>query len=286
MSIKIRQKEENIICSVSEFIEEVVNWEINGAYPTAFRGQKYIKWNTKPKLFRDDVGLFNHEKAAIRDLISIHPDEFKNDKTAFDQLARMQHFGLPTRLLDVTKNPLVALFFSSEEHIIKGTPQDGKVQAFSFASKDQLYFDSDRVSCLSNLSNLTTAEKDNIKKIINYDKDEFNKDPAIERLLWFIGIEKPHFLPNIIPEHLLNPVYVIPKLNNRRIIAQSGAFIVYGLDKRARTNSKRQYLTISAEHKSEIRRQLDIVGINERTLFPELDRASSWISKAYLGLDA
>jgi len=47
----------------------------------------------------------------------------------FDRLVRMQHFELPTRLLDATTNPLVALYFASAEYEENDEPQDGKVQA-------------------------------------------------------------------------------------------------------------------------------------------------------------
>ncbi|MBW4236742.1 FRG domain-containing protein [Enterobacter roggenkampii] len=49
--------------------------------------------------------MYASEDLAVRDIVSLHPNEFSSDKTMFDRLVRMQHFGLPTRLLDVTSNP-------------------------------------------------------------------------------------------------------------------------------------------------------------------------------------
>ncbi len=251
----------------------------------AFRGERFKGWQPLPKVFRPEVGLYEHEKNAVRDLISVHPQEFRDDETMFDRLVRMQHYELPTRLLDVTANPLVALYFASADYEEKGAAQDGKVQAFFLPEDRQRYFDSDRVSCMANLANLTVTEKKEMAAAYKLGKDEFNAQTVVERLLSFVRIEKPFFDPKIDPKHLQHPVFVKPKMSNRRIIAQSGAFLVYGArrlkSKEVDTDLRLSRAIVPADKKAEIRDQLERLGIHGSSLFPEIDKAAGFIVKRY-----
>lgn len=283
MAIKIPASKR--IHSVSEFVEYVDSWTRNDQRPVAFRGESFDGWRPQPKVFRPEVGLYAHEKNATRDLISVHPQEFKDDDTMFDRLVRMQHFELPTRLLDVTINPLVALYFASASIEVSGEPRDGKVQALFLPVERQRYYDSDRVSCMANLANLTVEEKKEIAKAYKLTKAEFNEDPTVKRLLSFVKIEKPFFEANIDPDHLLQPVFVRPKMSNRRIIAQSGAFLIYGArrlsNREVDTDLRLSRIVVPRDNKPTIRAQLERLGIHDSSLFPEIDKAASFIVKRY-----
>ncbi len=98
-----------------------------------------------------------------RELISTHPQEFSGDNLMLDRLVRMQHYGLPTRLLDVTANFLAALYFACAQH--DQAEQDGGL--FIIKGKkvaEGKYFDSDAVSLVANLGNLSEEEKFGIFK--------------------------------------------------------------------------------------------------------------------------
>jgi hypothetical protein len=247
-------------------------------------------------IFRPDLEeLLKNEKRAVRDLISVQPHEFASDETMFDRLVRMQHFGLPTRLLDVSLNALVALYFATDAGPDSGKSSDGMVTAFAIPPEREKYFDSDSVSCLAHLANMTSEEKDEIYRLRKSLKGEissaanvkkFNKKGVIQRLHQFIRSEKPYFLPIIDPIDLFKPYYVHPKMSNRRILAQSGAFILYGINP-----PKKMYFPnpieetrfiVPQSEKTYIRRALENLGINESTLFPEIDKAATRIKTRYM----
>jgi len=277
------------------FIDAFAQYSSSSIYLKCFRGQRDSSWPNVASIFRPDLKqLLENEKTAIRDLISVHPHEFATDESMFDKLVRMQHFGLPTRLLDVSLNALVALYFATDPGPDSRKSSDGMVTAFAVPPRRDKYFDSDSVSCLANLANMTSEEKDEIYRLRESLKvdissegniNKFNEYGVIKRLHQFIRSEKPYFLPIIDPIDLFKPYYVHPKMSNRRILAQSGAFILYGINP-----PKKMYFPdpiepttfiVSKAEKSTIRKALEDIGINESTLFPEIDKAAARITNQY-----
>ncbi len=283
------------IYSLTDFIEKITKYAERSSTLKCYRGQQDASWKSTPRLFRlQHKKLEENENRAIRDLIAVHPQEFSTDQSMFDRLVRMQHFGLPTRLLDVSLNPLVALYFATESDL-GDNGSDGLVSAFAIPEEREKYFDSDSVSCIANLANLTKKEKNQIIDL-HTDKEpgenysdkikRLNVNFSYRRLYKFIKEDKSYFLNKIKPEDLFKPYYVHPKMSNPRISAQNGGFIIHGLSSKKDINFKHEIkeskFIIPKDYKNTLRKSLKLLGITESVLFPEIDKAAKRITENYL----
>lgn len=87
----------------------------------AFRGVSDFKYSLSPslKVYQESPEYSygygdNVECRLVDEMLTTRPEEFAGFNSDFDLLAKMQHLGLPTRLLDFSLNPLVALYFACQ----------------------------------------------------------------------------------------------------------------------------------------------------------------------------
>lgn len=274
----------NIISSVSEFCKELkcIEKEGNSIF---YRGHSDTSFLLLPSIMRKKE-WYNHERDIYNEIIIECPEEFSKFSNHLEYLVHMQHYGIPTRLLDITKNPLVALYFACESQNNK----NGEMIVFSVPKREIKYSKSDTVSILSSLPVFDEKDKNMFQRLAKSEikKKEFNE--GIRRLVHEVRLEKPAFLDEIEKKELLKAFFVLPEKNNKRIIKQDGAFILCGLidEKENVINSykykeddKIQIYIIESKNKKDIITELDKLSISKASLFPEIEDVAEYIKQKY-----
>lgn len=268
--------------SVRTFLEALESIESSQEYVLYFRGHANFSYELKPYIYRDDNWIKN-EDILFKEMVLKCPNEFRDQENTFQMLVKMQHYSLPTRLLDITANPLIALYFACEEG--KAKLEGGEVVVFRIPKREIRYHDSDTVSVLANISRRPA----DFYVFESSDEKEFNNSDVTKLLLHEIKKEKPYFEPKIKREHLESVVCVKPKLDNPRIIKQDGAFLLFGVDrtKSFPANIDKEYLhsetRIIIKHleKPKILEQLRKLGITKGSIYPEIDRVAEYLRDIY-----
>ncbi len=270
------------IGSIRTFLDILDNIEFSDEYIYFYRGHSNFNYELQPSIYRNK-GLIDNENKIFREIILKCPDDFEDSTVTFQKLVKMQHYSLPTRLLDITENSLTALYFACQGN------DDGEVIIFKLKKDNIKYFDSDTVSVISNLSKLNVSF--DISKENFDNKDGFNSSSDIKLLLHEIQQEKHFFEPKIVPEHLESVLCVKPKLDNQRIIRQDGAFFLFGINgtknkcadfpKEKIFYPQNQKLIITASEKKKILGQLKRFGITSSKIFPEIDNVAKDIKENF-----
>jgi len=262
------------ITTIAEFATAISNYPLKSDCVRFFRGHSdFKKYKLEPSIYRKEA-LIDNEHNLIREAIIRSPEQLPSTLNFFETLVRLQHYGLPTRLLDLTSNALVALYFACRHK----EKTQGEVVIFDIPTDQVKYFDSDTVSVISNIAR---RESDFKLSSLPKDKDDFNDDKEfVGRLLHDIRLDKPAFRNVIEPADLQRVIAVRAKLDNVRIARQEGAFLLFGIND-LKTNcapipdswvvcgKEDQRIIFSNKHK--IKKELVSFGVSEQTLFPELE---------------
>jgi len=181
--------------------------------------------------------------------ISTHPDVGAPAPYSSDWLALAQHYGAPTRLLDVTVSPLVALFFACWGRTsVCDEAEDGVVYLTNGGSS--VRFQTARRSDFS-ASSEVDAE---IQQGISDNYLDFFEPWAFSDSYEDVTVR-------------YRPVAAAGE-TNRRLVAQSGEFVWWREIKRA---AQWFPVLIPAEHKAQLLGTLDNLHVNPRTLFPDAE---------------
>ena len=260
-----------------------------------FRGERDHRWHLRPSVKREE-GHRVAEGRMLVDLMSRRPDGFDNVNSALAQWVLARHHGLPTRLLDVTRNPLVALFQACRKETKNRCDVPGRIHIFAVSEKLIKPFNSDSISVIANFAKLSYEEQ---KQLLGMRKEDAPNDVdpgchecgvsypnALMRLYHFIGQEKPHFQKRINPRDFFRVFIVEPQQSFERIRAQSGAFLISAFHDRFEPDEilKRNdglpiydhyVISVPPGSKLNITEELRLLNITHETLFPGLDQSAT-----------
>lgn len=126
-----------IVRDVLEFSKQIHRLNTSNVY----RGQRDSNWELLPSIHRkrqkDKIDLKNHEKKLYKNIRKQNLNEFKKQDEFINEIIKMQHYGVPTPLMDWTTNPLIALFFATSPS------GDGKVFIANYNEQVKIEFDTE-----------------------------------------------------------------------------------------------------------------------------------------------
>jgi hypothetical protein len=299
------------ISSVSDFTEIVSNvndhLRRNGAEfneVLLFRGHSDKDYQLLPNIgrnrkFSTHISILNEERNLIEMAKFKMPDVFKNDMPPVELLALLQHYGIPTRLLDITENALVALYFSCG-----GDPKkDGEVILFVNNELDVTNY-----PLINAIADSYRFARFNFLSLSLFYKDVITQPYFIEQLNTVNTLyETDEAGGRWIELCCKKPLFIYSPVRSLRQLFQQGRYILFpnvietqtSTDELERPREIKYFdlkinpidkddpcvsgrIIIPAERKSIIRKQLRLFGICEESLFADnTDRVCKSISENF-----
>ena len=151
---------EIVVNSVAEFIAQLAQIDIEKGTETFYRGHANREWKLLPSLLRTSNGA-DKEHLIFRDMVSHEPQSFSECRSTLDHLVHMQHYGLPTRLLDVTMNPLIALYFACQSALSddRTSRENARIAASRMIEENPMNWLDKLRSCFVTLKNEEEIDK-------------------------------------------------------------------------------------------------------------------------------
>ena len=257
-----------------------------------FRGESKCGRPLRPGVMRPENGLHKYESEMLTNLISRYSGEFRGLNTALEEWALAQHHGLPTRFLDVTRNPLVALFNACMN--VDHYGHNGRMHIFAVPRTLIKPFNSDALSIIANFAKLKRYEQELLlgKKLSSDEYSYYGR--AKLRLYQGIKQEKSYFEERIEIKDLYKVFVIEPQQFSERVRAQSGAFLVSAFHENfdritvIRMNKKspppiyaHYKLLIPGICKEEVMNELQLLNVTDETLSPGLDASAKAVKEMY-----
>ena len=232
----------------------------------AYRGISNKEYKLRPRVLNEKICTVDHENYR-KPLLTFQRESssYLRNICGNDELSWMlyaQHYGVPTRLLDFSTNPLVALYFACQDQTADGA----------------LW-----------IINIDTYEYETVTEyMLFHDLDEWSYDQYL------------NIISNSNNNEMIAPIYITPEYIDIRMNAQASRFMLWPnkrfdfedivgnnymtLDTPDSDEFYREYalkLIIPKSCKSGILYELDLLGTNEKNLFPGLDSIGKYINFLY-----
>jgi len=254
-----------IVGSLNEYLEKIASLEGPKKY---YRGQSRTVSDGHALI--PSVGR-SREISALRfeDFVKIEKrahDIFKNQvianvanvpRNSWEMLALAQHHGLPTRFLDWTANPLVALYFA-----VRNEKHDDKTSAVYVLIKDTKVYE-------EFLRDKKDERADAITKPWAKKKTLDVLDQAIAQDI----VNRFEVSPFEITENI---VYDPPHVS-ARIRAQDGVLLACHQPTQAIPTEDYLEIQVNGAKRKAIRVELELYGVFDKQLFPDLDGLARWL---------
>lgn len=245
---------EIVIKSINDLIDEIKKLkEKYGKQPIWFRGQEDSKWNLVPSIQRSSI--YEKESYITHDFY-IYVNQIEDsmpDKSNYAAwMSLMQHYGLPTRILDWSSSPLVACYFALEKNR-----------------------ESSNDACIWVLIPRRVNKKEEFGEYV-YPIDDY----TVQQMLL------PAFDLNIkLEEKYKDKIIACHSVEkNLRMYSQQSSFTVHNSRKRLEDicDSETLYkLILPSNCKEDIYNSVNILGISTSFIYPDMEHVSKDIIKKY-----
>jgi hypothetical protein len=225
----------------------------------AFRGMTDASHGLETNLHRLGRAPGTVELHLLRNFRKYAESDPARDDSVWSWLALAQHHGLPTRLLDFTYSPMVAMHFAVND--LSNFDVDGVIWCIDFVKTNNLLPEHLKAILAEEGSNAFTVEMlirvaDNLR-----DLDRSGHDPHVL-----------FFEPPSLDQRIVNQFALFAMMSNPE------ARLDHWLRSRPDLGFR---IIIPASLKWELRDKLDQANISERVLFPGLDGLTRWLKRYY-----